>query len=41
MIADCLCPERRGDVARLGLLALLAGTLTNLLNAAIVGVVAS
>ncbi|WP_312721699.1 nucleoside transporter C-terminal domain-containing protein [Mobilicoccus sp.] len=36
-----LCPERRGDVARLGLLALLAGTCTNLLNAAIVGVVAS
>ncbi|WP_226344235.1 NupC/NupG family nucleoside CNT transporter [Agilicoccus flavus] len=35
-----LCPERRGDVARLGLFALLAGTMTNLLNAAIVGVVA-
>lgn len=36
-----LCPERRGDVAKLGMLALLAGTMTNLLNAAIVGVVAS
>lgn len=36
-----LCPERRGDVAKLGMLALLAGTCTNLLNAAIVGVVAS
>lgn len=36
-----LCPERRGDIARLGLLALLAGTCTNLLNAAIVGVVAT
>lgn len=36
-----LCPERRGDVAKLGMLALLAGTLTNLLNAAIVGVVAT
>ncbi|WP_168581241.1 NupC/NupG family nucleoside CNT transporter [Gephyromycinifex aptenodytis] len=35
-----LSPERRGDVARLGMLALLAGTCTNLLNAAIVGVVA-
>ena len=35
-----LAPERRGDVAKLGLLALLAGTCTNLLNAAIVGVVA-
>ncbi|MDO5699355.1 MAG: nucleoside transporter C-terminal domain-containing protein [Dermatophilus congolensis] len=35
-----LCPERRGDVAKLGMLALLAGTCTNLLNAAIVGVVA-
>ncbi len=36
-----LAPERRADVARLGLFALLGGTLTNLLNAAIVGVVAS
>ncbi len=35
-----LAPERRGDVAKLGMLALLAGTCTNLLNAAIVGVVA-
>lgn len=35
-----LCPERRGDVAKLGVLALVAGTCTNLLNAAIVGVVA-
>lgn len=34
-----LAPERRGDVARLGLLALLAGTLANLSNAAIVGIV--
>lgn len=36
-----LAPERRGDVAKLGMFALLAGTCTNLLNAAIVGVVAS
>ncbi len=36
-----LAPERRGQVARLGLLALLAGSLTNLLNASIVGVIAS
>lgn len=36
-----LAPERRGEVARLGMFALLAGTMTNLLNAAIVGVVAS
>ncbi|MFF3014813.1 NupC/NupG family nucleoside CNT transporter [Streptomyces sp. NPDC057939] len=34
-----LAPERRADVARLGLLALLAGTLANLSNAAIVGIV--
>ncbi|MGW1771258.1 NupC/NupG family nucleoside CNT transporter [Streptomyces sp. NPDC002104] len=34
-----LAPERRPDVARLGLLALLAGTLANLSNAAIVGIV--
>lgn len=34
-----LVPERRGEVAKLGLLALLGGTLTNLLNASIVGVV--
>jgi CNT family concentrative nucleoside transporter len=36
-----LAPERRGDVARLGLRALLAGSLVNLANAAIAGVVAS
>ncbi len=36
-----LAPERRHEVARLGLLALLAGALANLTNAAIVGVVAS
>lgn len=36
-----LAPERRGDVAKFGLLALLAGTLANLTNAAIVGVVGS
>ncbi|MBZ8178071.1 NupC/NupG family nucleoside CNT transporter [Corynebacterium sp. 3HC-13] len=35
-----LCPERRGDVAELGLKALFAGFCTNMLNAAIVGVVA-
>jgi concentrative nucleoside transporter, CNT family len=35
-----LAPERRADVARLGLKALLAGTLVNLANAAIAGVVA-
>ena len=34
-----LCPERRGEVAKLGPWALLGGFLTNLLNAAIVGVV--
>lgn len=34
-----LAPERRGDVARFGLLALLAGTLANLSNAAIVGII--
>ncbi len=36
-----LAPERRGDVARFGLKALLAGSLVNLSNAAIAGVVAS
>lgn len=36
-----LIPERRHEVAKYGLLALLAATMTNLLNAAIVGVVAS
>jgi CNT family concentrative nucleoside transporter len=36
-----LAPERRGEVARFGLKALLAGTLVNLSNAAIAGVVAS
>lgn len=35
-----LCPERRSEVASLGLRALCAGFLTNMLNAAIVGVVA-
>jgi CNT family concentrative nucleoside transporter len=35
-----LAPDRRGDVARLGLKALLAGSLVNLSNAAIAGVVA-
>jgi CNT family concentrative nucleoside transporter len=35
-----LAPDRRGDVARLGLRALLAGSLVNLANAAIAGVVA-
>ena len=34
-----LCPQRRGEVAKLGPLALFTGFLTNLLNAAIVGVV--
>ncbi len=36
-----LVPERRHEVAKYGLLALLAATMTNLLNAAIVGVVGS
>ncbi len=36
-----LVPERRSEVAKYGLLALLAATMTNLLNAAIVGVVGS
>jgi concentrative nucleoside transporter, CNT family len=36
-----LAPERRGEVARLGLRALLAGSLVNFANAAIAGVVAS
>ncbi len=35
-----LAPERRGDVAKLGLKALLAGSIVNLSNAAIAGVVA-
>ena len=34
-----LAPERRAQVARLGLLALLAGSLANLTNAAIAGLV--
>ncbi len=34
-----LAPERRGEVARMGLKALLAGSLVNLANAAIAGVV--
>lgn len=36
-----LVPERRGEIAQNGLFALLGGTMANLLNAAIVGVVAS
>ncbi len=36
-----LIPERRSEVAKYGLLALLGATMTNLLNAAIVGVVGS
>jgi CNT family concentrative nucleoside transporter len=36
-----LAPERRADVARMGLKALLAGSMVNLSNAAIAGVVAS
>ena len=36
-----LAPDRRGEVARFGLKALLAGTLVNLANAAIAGVVAA
>ena len=36
-----LAPERRAEVARLGLLALLAVSLADLANAAIVGIVAS
>jgi len=35
-----LAPDRRGDVAQLGLKALLAGSMVNLTNAAIAGVVA-
>ena len=35
-----LAPERRAEVAELGPKALLAGSMTNLLNAAIVGVIA-
>jgi concentrative nucleoside transporter, CNT family len=35
-----LAPERRGDVAKLGLKTLLAGSMVNLANAAIAGVVA-
>ena len=34
-----LAPDRRGDVAQLGLFALLGGFLTNMLNAALVGVI--
>ena len=36
-----LVPERRHEVAKYGLLALLAATMVNLLNAAVVGVVGS
>lgn len=35
-----LAPERRGEAAQLGLRALLVGSLVNLANAAIAGVVA-
>jgi concentrative nucleoside transporter, CNT family len=35
-----LAPDRRAEVARFGLKALLAGTLVNLSNAAIAGIVA-
>ena len=35
-----LSPERRGEIAKNGPLALIAGLCTNLLNAAIVGVIA-
>nr|WP_262925687.1 nucleoside transporter C-terminal domain-containing protein [Kocuria atrinae] len=34
-----LAPDRRGDVAQMGLFALFAGFLTNMLNAALVGVI--
>ncbi|MCX6546431.1 MAG: NupC/NupG family nucleoside CNT transporter, partial [Acidobacteria bacterium] len=33
-----LVPERRGDLARLGLRAMLAGTLANFLSACIAGI---
>ena len=33
-----LAPERRGDIARLGLRAILAATLANLMSAAIAGI---
>ena len=36
-----LQPDRRAQVARLGLTALLAGSLANLANAAIAGIIAS
>ena len=36
-----LAPDRRSEVARFGLKALLAGSLANFANAAIAGVVAS
>ncbi len=36
-----LVPERRSEVAKYGLFALLAATMTNLLNAAIIGIVGS
>jgi concentrative nucleoside transporter, CNT family len=36
-----LAPERRGEVARFGLKALLAGSLVNFANAAIAGIVAT
>ena len=34
----CLAPERRGEIAQLGIRAILAGTLTNLMSAAIAGI---
>jgi len=33
----CTAPERRGDLARLGIRAMLAGTMANLMSASIVG----
>ena len=36
-----LAPERRGEVAQVGLKALLAGSLVNLANSSIAGVVAA
>lgn len=34
----CLAPERRGEIAQLGIRAILAGTLANLMSAAIAGI---
>ena len=35
---SAMCPERRDDFADLGLKAMLAGTLTNLLGASLIGI---